>query len=205
MNVYKSREIRWFFQENSEIIARWFGIHGLEFQKVSRRTDQYLIPTLKNDLGIKLREGRLEIKQRLAGPEEGSLYPNCSGFYEQWTKWGFMLPESNSFEPDTLGKSEHDQWLEVSKMRLAINIGQDNQGKVQIYDLGKPLSVGCQVEYTHLQITEENWYSFGLEWFGNQWLELPNEILSDLLEDIVLPVSNSSGYPGFLLKRLGSR
>ena len=100
--MYKSKEIRWFFDEENEQLYGWFNDQGLDFNYIPPRIDYYHIPSLKANLGIKLREGRIEVKQRFGGPQPGQLSSCCKGFYEEWIKWSFEIEEQDREQNDVL-------------------------------------------------------------------------------------------------------
>ncbi len=198
--MYKSKEIRWFFEEENEQLWPWFNDQGLEFDSVQSRIDYYHIPSLRADLGIKLREGRIEVKQRFEGPQPGQLSKCCEGFYEEWIKWSFEIEEEDREQNDVLEERQKDHWLKVEKQRLGIKLGLIEKEEIEIFDMGEILEHGCQLEYTRIHLADKSWYTLGLEWFGRPWLELDPEILEGILGNSNLGAEHSKSYPQFLLE-----
>ena len=73
---------------------------------------------------------------------------------------------------------------------------------MQIYSLNDFIKRGCQVEYTRILIDEKIWYTFGLEWFGEPWLELNPEVFMEILVGTRLQSQNTQSYPQFILDHL---
>ncbi len=200
--MYKSKEIRWFFGEENEHLIRWFNDQGLDFDNVQSRFDYYHLESLKADLGIKLREGRVEIKQRYEGPQPGQLSKYCEGFYEVWIKWSFEIEEQDREQHEILNSGQNDHWLKVEKQRLGIKLGLNEKNERKIFSISDILKQGCQLEYTKIQIEDKSWYTFGLEWFGTPWLELEPQIFDGILGSYSLGLEHSKSYPQFLMEIL---
>jgi len=60
------------------------------------------------------------------------------------------------------------------------------------------LDFGCQVEYTKVRLGDSTWYTFGLEWFGNKFLELSQPFMKEILGSSKLTLKQSKGYAAFL-------
>ncbi len=200
--MYKSREIRWFFRGEMKPLAEWFLVHGWKFENAVSRTDFYNTATLKDDLGVKIREGRLEIKQRISVPYQAELINGVHGYFEEWIKWGFGLHQPSA-EIDTIQSyTESQYWIGVHKERMAVKLTYDRQGKLKVHHLNTELSKGCQIEYSKLIVADNQWYSFGLEWFGEPWLQIDEEVFGKILGKSKLPITYAKSYPQFLLGEL---
>ena len=197
--MYKSREVRWFFKDRNDVIVKWFQSHQLDFNKVHPRIDYYHLPTLSEALGIKIREGRLEIKHRVSGPYPGMLYQNQHVNFEDWTKWSFELRNGSPETVAIVEDKKHQNWLAVIKKRMAVNVGEAQNGEPNILSLDIPIARGCQLEYTELEVGGELYYSFGLEWFGEPWIDLSQKLLKEILGISDLSEQTTSSYPSFLL------
>ncbi len=197
--MFKSREVRWFFKDENKDIASWFRSRQLDFNYISPRTDYYHLPTLSSGLGIKIREGRLEIKHLVSGPYTGELYQDRPVSYEEWIKWSFEIrnndPETRAIVQDL----KQDNWLAVHKRRMAVKIGEEPSGALTVYKLDMGISRGCQLEYTELEVGGELYYSVGLEWFGEPWIDLNQKFLKEFLGATDLSEQTTSSYPSFLL------
>ena len=197
--MYKSREVRWFFKDRNEVITKWFQSHKLDFTQIQSRTDFYHLPTLDKALGIKIREGKLEVKHRVSGPYTGILYSNQKVSFEDWTKWSFELRNDDPETKAIVEDKKHRKWLAVIKNRMAVNVGEAENGELKIFSLDIPITRGCQLEYTKLEVEGKLYYSFGLEWFGEPWLSIDHPILNELLQNSDIPWGKYKSYPEFLL------
>jgi hypothetical protein len=85
----RSYEVRWFFDGVvPEQVTRWWA-QSVDRKDAPVRTDVYFVVPNRPDLGLKLREGRLELKTRL------SCEPGlCGGCPEIWLKDKWALAGS---------------------------------------------------------------------------------------------------------------
>ena len=82
-------EIRWFYNHNFDEIKEWWELQNLPYNDEGQRTDYYfLIPTVDN-LGIKIRENKLEVKWRIPNSQKRFETERLEGFIEEWVKWGW--------------------------------------------------------------------------------------------------------------------
>lgn len=194
-------EIRWFQLGSSPgIIRKWLRNQKGIYEEQETRTDVYLI--LKNNpaLGIKLREGRMEIKKRLSVGSTVRSH-NLAGTSEVWKKWSAKTEESNS--AGNLLFEEEDHWIHIRKKRYLQKYEITSGGELIPYpESGFPNS-GLAVEIADLVINDQQWWTFGLESFGN-----PDQVKNDLesfLPQLVrdLPcthchTNNSFSYPQWI-------
>ncbi len=191
--MYTTKEIRWFFKTKNTQIQNWFKSH--ESNSSAIREDQYL--QLNNeDIGIKLRDGIIEVKHRTGARSKGCLITNVWGCFEYWTKWGF---EAKSSDPicAQIKLEDYDSWVTVKKERYALQLTEIN-GKTKLFSISQALDHGCQIEYTKLKFKNETWYTFGLEWFGDTHMELQESFLSKILGNTRLSIQESMSYPAFI-------
>lgn len=174
-------EARWFARGPLPDTARaWADAVGLGAPEP--RTDRYLVvPT--DALGLKVRQGRLEAKQRTSGGEPLAV-GHARGAVEQWRKWAFSLDET----PDADGWT--DGWTDVDKRR---RLRRDACG-----------TGACAAELTEIRVGSDAWWSVCLEATGSDaavrraaldamaacWLAR-----ADVPE---LPAHASMGYPEWL-------
>ena len=196
--MYHSKEIRWFFDKENTRLTQWFELRALQLKNAVTRQDYYHIPSLSEFLGIKLREGRLEVKQRTAGSYEENLLSGVKGQIEEWIKWSFKVNEVDEEMEKILSESRSGSWLKVQKARILVKVATNTKGEVQYFGESDKLERGCQLEYSILQVLGKTCYSFGLEWFGKPWFVWDDPNLSDLIgSEFKSAVSQS--YPAFLL------
>ena len=197
--MYKSKEIRWFDKEENKVITKWFSALGIEFSNINPRTDFYLQIPDRADMSIKLREGNVEVKQRVCQPELFELTNNAKGYLEDWVKWSFDI-EANDPEATSIIKEKKYNWLEVYKERLGVKMTLDQDDSLKIHNIKEILPAGCQVEYTKLKINNEQWFTFAAERFGETFFELSKFHVDAILGETVVTENHSFGYSEFINK-----
>jgi hypothetical protein len=196
--MFKSKEIRWFTHKPDSILLDWFVARGLNFDNTEPRTDFYL-PLEKNDLNVKLREGKIEIKHRIQSPVQAKLTPKAEGFIEEWIKWSFAADQTDRLSHDIISENKFN-WTKTKKTRLGVKLKySDRDGGepviVPIYDF---ISRGCQIEYTKILVSQKVYYTFAFEWFGDPYPAIGNSFLAEIPGNSVLKPENSKGYACFL-------
>jgi hypothetical protein len=195
--MYRSKEIRWFFRERNGPIAHWFSDHGKTFPKTDPRTDYYLPNPGNEGMSVKLREGNIEIKQREGMPALHHLTKHAVGYLEDWVKWSFDVNDDDALTRRIIKERKYN-WTEVYKERLGVKLSANPDGTIAVLDIKNIIPAGCQVEYTRLLIKGQEWFTFGLEWFGEEYLDLDAKIIEEVVGSSHLEVKNSKGYNGFL-------
>ncbi len=195
--MFKSREIRWFKVTEDQQITKWFEQHGETFQGTKPRTDFYL-PLDKKDVSLKLREGKIEIKHRVGKLDEGQLTPTTKGIFENWIKWSFNADEADKLTKDIIHNKKYD-WVEITKTRIGVKVAEDPTGILEIHPIKAFIDNGCQIEYTLLEMHGKTFYSFALEWFGNQELSLPQNFINEILGSTQFTIEDSMGYGEFII------
>ncbi|MFS4418212.1 hypothetical protein [Maribacter sp. 2307ULW6-5] len=191
--MQSTREIRWFFTENREHLAHWF--RSRHQNAPAWETHTYL-NTGHANLGIKLRDQRVEVKQLKGNRAKGRLANRVWGCFENYVKWSLPL-EKNGFS-DTIAYQEPEGWTKVKKQRWRLWLGPEN-GDTLLHSSAQ-LSSGCQLEYAVVTINDETWYSFGLEWFGPTFPHVPEPLISDMVGNVEFNTAQSKGYAAFLSK-----
>ena len=209
-----SYESRWFFRSCPPPLMEWFEYKGWRFGAPGNpaRADFYLpIPSDKG-LGFKLREGRLEAKQLLAGIGEHPFPPfKAKGKVEHWIKWSFELKEADELARQIIREKQYD-WIEVKKERLGFTYHFQQEGKVAEVPIHTVIPEGCQVELTQIHVFGKAYYTFGLEAFSHaghleeNFRHGAEVFFSTLAEwqngkaiaELRLPAQASMGYPEFL-------
>ena len=198
--IYSTVEVRWF--ELGSIpagVADWFAEGAIEPAEQIARTDYYLQLPAEDALGIKLREGRLEIKKRQERYGAANFHDRAAGMVEGWQKWSFALAGDLPLSDGTLSGS----WLAVRKARRLRKFAARVAGRVFEIQLDESASQGCYVELASLQVYQAEWWSVCLEAFGGQ-ADLPG-VLWAVGEQVFashaaprLALERSMGYPAFL-------
>ena len=207
MFAVTSAEIRWFIKGKIPLeVFDWFIGLNENYVNQAERTDYYLHPISDDSLGIKLREGRVEVKQRLN--HIGNITPgeNVAGIAEKWQKWSFELKEANHIFSDSFIQNK---WLPVNKTRILVNYGitEDN-----IVAQKEEVSYknGCLTELTSVLINKKEWWTLGLEAYGEENRLLDNLVLIShlILNDKVnirFSLNDSLSYPGWLKGRMNNK
>ena len=181
-----SLEIRWFYEgELPQAILLWFGQDELEGQlkPPEEREDLYLYIPEGEYLGIKLRQGRLEVKWRQA---ELGIVPfgrQVEGKLEKWGKWLCEDSTAESFQLEAV--VGHKTWVNVKKVRSQ-----------RLYD-------GCTLELTQLRIEGKDWWSLAFETSGTDAnvMDKLQSIASKVFKSYTespLQVQDSYAYPRWL-------
>ena len=183
-------EVRWFFQGFIPTeVQDWFdGFAKPIVQPV--RTDLYL-PGLDASIGIKLREGNLEVKHRTAVHGVVDFSRNVSGLVESWVKWGFEVQDENL------------PWVRVQKNRQIFYFTVSDQGEVHLNDQDILPEQGGGVEVASVKLNDLDWWTVGLEVIGpvDKQLDVLNIHGATLFNNLVnysLQIESSSAYPKFL-------
>jgi hypothetical protein len=200
--MHATMEVRWFYSGAlPPDVGGWF-LQG-EGQPVdpSLRVDHYL-PVAKGDgLGIKLREGRLELKRRHRQLGVVRLHRRVAGIMEHWRKWSFPLADLNNGLTSVVHPASG--WIGVYKRRRL--------QRYQVLDEGELLAVssqhypdqGCDLELTEVQAAGAAWWTLSFEAFGTEArlqknLGLVADRILSTTDPPVLAVEYSHGYPRWL-------
>ena len=194
--MYKSKEIRWFTENCNKSILDWFSPNGQHFDNTEARTDYYL-PLDKEDVTVKLREGNVEIKQRVGEKQIGKLSPTIEGVFENWIKWSINADKADKLSQAIVSSNAYN-WVETIKTRIGVKLVKDTNGELQILPIKSFVNSGCQIEYTLLQMQEKTFYTFAFEWFGEEVQQIPPKLLGEILSNTVLNLEDSMGYGEFI-------
>jgi hypothetical protein len=165
--MFSTVEVRWFYPGTlpSEVLA-WFQQGPHEPDRPPCRVDYYLRLRSIDSLGIKLREGRIELKQRYGQQRIVRFHNHVAGLAERWRKWSLALAESEGSFPGILTPAL--SWIAVRKVRelrkyLVVGPGQI----ITVPALEFP-EQGCTVELTSIQADAAFWWTLGFEAFGDE-------------------------------------
>jgi hypothetical protein len=158
-------ELRWFYRGTlPEEISQWFQQDqlGEHLEPPEEREDLYLYSPKCEYLGIKLRQGRLEIKWRQA--ELGFLrFENrVEGKAEKWGKWLCEDPTAEIFQPADVMRS----WVRVKKVRSQRQYQVLPGEAITAVPVTESIDQGCSLELTQLVINGNTWWSLAFEAFG---------------------------------------
>lgn len=182
-----SIELRWFYPGNlPEEISTWFKADNLAQPLLppEQREDIYLFVDPDCDyMGIKLRQGRLEVKWRRAELGTISFGNLVEGKLEKWGKWFCEDSTGESFQPQ--GVVTKSKWIRVKKVRQ------------------QRTERDCSMEITQLGINGNNWWSIAFEAIGEENASLANlqAVGSQVFQNyssLQLQVQDSFAYPSWL-------
>jgi hypothetical protein len=182
-NFLQSAEIRWFWpgHDQWEVLLAWFTRQGRlpliehtdtpdsaarPFVKQERpRTDDYLLLPNCETVGVKQREGRLEVKALVAGPQPFAQ-GNVSGQIDQWVKWS-LQPSAEIALPLVADLQQSGKWLSVAKRRYTQKVTLVGGGLTAVSPDTFP-ATGCSIELTLVDVAAHNgrWLTLGFEAFG---------------------------------------
>lgn len=190
--------MRWFTRLPDEHILNWFSGKGCVFERVEARTDHYLLDMADHSIGIKLREGMIEIKSRLQEGEVFRLGNTVEGRLEDWIKWSFDLAVDHNLVDSIVKLSRYtENWLPIEKQRMGLKIVKKGEA-LEFHDIGTYLDQGCQIEYTRVILSGEVWYTFAVEWFGDAYFRLPPDLLDAIFGKMEYRIEQSKGYTEFI-------
>ncbi|MGP1382462.1 MAG: hypothetical protein ACTS2F_02825 [Thainema sp.] len=228
-----SMEARWFWPHQIPAPVRdwWvernhhYPTHNFQ-PTVESRTDWYLRLPQHIDLSIKLREGQIEVKQRICDRGIQLLSPSIHGHVGQWIKWSFPLAEAAT----TIQKrfDQKEQWIAVAKTRqsktyyLADNGATENGMETAIAfstsgdSFDQQHHAGCSVEIAEVIAFDQRWFSLGIEAFGtvDTVASVFDQVCPSIFADnklegidtkLVLEPAHSLSYPQWLAAALQSQ
>jgi hypothetical protein len=199
-HMYTTAEVRWFHRGRAPAhVEAWFRGGGREPTVQSVRVDRYLRLVDGEHLGIKLREGRLEVKQRERSLSVTRFDARAAGVMELWRKWSVPLavgPHQVSGDPGT-------SWIEVEKERALCRYGLLEDRRIVATSTDCYPDHGCDLELTAVQVRGREWWTLALEAFGPSGSVCENllsvaEVVFGAGELPTLDAADSYGYPRWL-------
>lgn len=158
-----SAEVRWFYHESLlEPILNWF-CTGKSVSPEKTRTDHYLIFPGSEAVGVKVREGKFEIKALRGASETVRYSSNISGRSECWIKSSYEEEAVKAWVETLL--SENQGLVKVTKVRWLRKFSLDHSKLLEVSSEERP-DEGCNVELTQLTVKGEEWWTFAFEAFG---------------------------------------
>ena len=154
-------EVRWFFAGLIPMaVLDWFR-DGMPIAPAPARTDVYLPLPANLELGIKLREGRLEIKTQ-SGPSRQVAYPNgVSGRAARWKKEAVRSDLVSDIET----RLAHPSALSVVKQRYLRKFSLHEGKLVEVTTASAPHQ-GCFIEVAQLWLDDIPSWTIALEAIG---------------------------------------
>jgi hypothetical protein len=204
--MYLTLEMRWFYPGRLPgQLVTWLERRSHLPAVQPPRQDHYLRLAGRRALGIKLREGNVEIKKRLDDPGEVEVGPGAVGRMARWRKWSFPLapraaPGAGSLEDLLVPGSA---WIAVEKERRLRRYRLAGGLQAAAVPLEAPAEVGCEFELATVRAGGQEWWTACFEAFGRE-SALERALLAvaaNVLKDgwpLPLEAEHSSGYPAWL-------
>ncbi|HOT92809.1 MAG TPA: hypothetical protein PLJ78_08320 [Anaerolineae bacterium] len=164
--MFPTVEVRWFYPGviPQDVLA-WYHYGERAPEGQPPRIDYYLRLAGQDDLNIKLREGRIEIKQRAKQYGVEQLHAHVSGLVEVWHKWSFGVSDTGSGLGDLTGP--RPAWIAVRKARRLRRYLVTDGGEEVIAIAGSDIiAQGCNIELAEIKLGEEIGWSLAFETFG---------------------------------------
>jgi hypothetical protein len=202
--MYPTVEVRWFFEGAvpSEV-WEWFNARGCRSEDQPPRVDNYLKIVEGDSLGVKVREGRIEVKQRYGQQVNIRFGKKAEGCVEQWCKWSFELVESCGVVMELMDSSS--RWIAVKKNRALHTYRVTDDRIIRDVPGCSSIDRGCTWEIVKVKVDgiENEWWSVGFEAFGREgerWdtMLMVAEKFLFLAEAPRLGIQASYGYPSWL-------
>jgi len=200
MFTVSTSEIRWFYDgEIPDEICNWIQNLKGEIESQPPRTDVYLNINDTPNLGIKFREGRFEVKQKMKKLGEFTSN-NISGKAELWKKWSFVAEDGKI----PLADIQNGEWVEITKSRKLKKYIISETGEIK-EGFDNYQSDGCNLELTKIICKMKSFWTLGLETYGqtnslHHNLKTAFEFVFQSKFPIKLNPSDSFSYPEWIIK-----
>ena len=213
-----SHEVRWFFEgkaDQHKPLKAWFetvapipipknsGVGPPVWKgRLDDQPDIYLLVPGSDDMGIKWREGELQIKGRVSSLGTQVFCGRHQGVVECWVKWSYKnVPASYQ----RLFAAEKELvTASVRKTRALRKVRLDTlNGKAEEVDAKTMIDRGLGFELTDLEVAGKAYCSLAFEAFPNDSgmdaaFTQAVEAFLDGLKELDLTVAHSRSYPAWL-------
>lgn len=203
-----SVELRWFFNGIVPAdVQDWFAnqLPGPKPLKEKSRKDLYFIVRDREDLGLKISRGSLELKWRQISQPFSLSEPRITGVKETWIKekWRYAKEYADIIDM-AFGKPNLKGWrVEVQKTRSLREYKLDDTGNVTDLIKNEIAAHFLKAELTSLTKRDQPWWTFGIEISGEP--HYLHEVFADAVKKFLhgypgldLQADRSCGYPQWL-------
>jgi len=209
--MVSSQEVRWFLKGSIEQypeLRRWVEAGAADPKWTGRlggKPDTYLIVPGAADMGIKWREGQLQIKGLESSLGMQSFAGGFEGQVERWFKWSYEGKSiEEAFARWFTGGNVFPQTVEVHKTRCLrkVRINPFSPTPIEV-DSKTHIDRGGALEVTDLRVGSQAYTSVAFEAFPNDsgmhgdFTVFVNTFLGKLA-GVSLTASNSLSYPAWL-------
>ncbi|WP_193911965.1 hypothetical protein [Vasconcelosia minhoensis] len=208
-----SQEVRWFFEGNAdrypalktwfETVAPFLTSSDLGLPVWKERSDCYLLVPGGDDMGIKWREGEMQIKGRVSASGPQVFCGRHQGLVERWVKWSYAdLPAA--YRRLFLAETTELMTVSVLKKRALRQVRLDAlTAEAEEVRAETSISRGLEFELTDLEVAGKPYCSLAFEAFPSDsamdavFIPAVEAFLSKLTE-LALTTANSRSYPAWL-------
>jgi hypothetical protein len=163
IDIPTSAEVRWFF-EGSLLpgVNEWFSVGHL-LSKSESRDDQYLVFPASTSVGVKFRDGNLEIKPLVKTLGVREFPASVAGHVQVWEKWSYGDKESKPLllQLQQMLTKDTKVWITVKKERRLRKYSMDTDKVLEVNPELRPRN-GCNVELTKINLNGLSYWSVSL-------------------------------------------
>ena len=200
--MLESVEIRWFFQgQMPDKLHSILGDSDIQ-SKWESRSDYYLLIEKCDNVGIKLRNSRLELKWLKKSKNFNLPQFNIDGKIEHWIRWEWNDTKSLNNILQFIHLNKDNPWIKIDKNRLQQKFNIHDNSLVEVSS--ESIHFDIAIEITRLNAFDQPWWSIAFdsflkenhEYFFTQLLKrYVNKDLRTLLK-----IESSYGYPKWISK-----
>ena len=182
--MFPTVEVRWFYKgsESNDNYSKVFK-NVPQFEEQPARVDHYHCFTSKGSMGIKIREGRIEMKNRFRDYGIVLFNRQVEGKVECWHKWSFEINQTDSNYQKAL--DSNTSWVSVKKERKLCKYKITKDKQVIVLPKSEYSKNACNLELTNISIRGKQWWSLGFEAYGDE---------CSLYENLILVVKKIFSY-----------
>ena len=199
--MFPTIEVRWFHKGvmPDDVIPKILSKDQKLIEQPLRK-DRYYYKTSDGTMGIKIREGRIEIKSRFDDYGNIKFNEQIEGRVEHWQKWSFNIEETDLNYRNVLETTS--SWIGITKERKLCRY-QISDNHLSILPENEFSEMICHFELANINIRGEDWWSLAFEAYGEGSKLFNNLVLTvkHVFSDIDLPlfnINNSFSYPKWL-------
>ena len=204
---YRTSEVHWFISGATPLaVTDWFVqvLHGDWANSVLIREDIYLLVPGRDDVGLKFRRDKIQLKLRGACRPFSVLEGRVAGVEADWERHSWVYHKSeNDLVQAFSGRTGEGRRVIVSKKRRQKAYALAPDGGSHPLAIGEKVEAPILIEVTEIAFTGFSGWSLGLEVVGPE-TAAPGRLIqatATLLRDFpALPLKrcDSFDYPGFI-------
>jgi hypothetical protein len=163
--MLKSTEIRWFFEGRIPInVTKILKEASLDISE--NRNEHYLLVQGCDNIGIKIRNSRLEIKRRRDVQPYYLSKLNISGNIEQWERWEWNDKTACTEIEQLIYKDDKNPWIKVEKKRWQQKFNVRDNDLILLPS--QQLNSDFAMEITELKLNRKSYWTVGFDSFTRQ-------------------------------------